>query len=377
VCVLINHISQITDAVTPTKSQSFVYDELSRLIEADGGYGALNYQYDAVGNRLSQSKTVGSQNLVETYSYATGSHRLQQITEQAGSTTRTRTLQYDANGNLIQDQRLDGQQFILNYNGSNRLSEVDKSSVPLASYLHNALGQRVAKVATDPAQDEHYFYDEAGQLLAVAHRADGSMTHYVYLDQHRIAMIKEPVTQWVTSTHCWSDNDNDGMSDPWELSFFGNLERDGSGDFDGDGFTDLEEYDRDTQPNLLTLDTDSLPDAWELQYFGSLGHTPEQDSDNDGYSNAQEYADGTDPSDPRSGASATADVDGDGMLDRWEMLYFGNLTRNGTSDFDGDYVSDRLEFSAGTNPTDATSVNEQQRRNALVPIMNTYFSISW
>jgi RHS repeat-associated protein len=189
---VLNNIRQIDDAVAPAKSQSFVYDELSRLIDAEGGYGALSYQYDAVGNRLSQSKTSGSQNLVETYSYATDSHRLQQVTEQSGNTTRTRTLQHDANGNLINDQRLDGQQLSLHYNGSNRLSEVDESTAPLASYRHNALGQRVAKVATDPAQDEHYVYDEQGQLLMVAHRADGTMTHYVYLDQQRIAMIKEP-----------------------------------------------------------------------------------------------------------------------------------------------------------------------------------------
>ena len=38
------------------------------------------------------------------------------------------------------------------------------------------------------------------------------------------------------------DADLDGMSDDWELASFGGLDRDGRGDIDGDGYTDLEQY---------------------------------------------------------------------------------------------------------------------------------------
>lgn len=38
------------------------------------------------------------------------------------------------------------------------------------------------------------------------------------------------------------DTDNDGMSDVWERAMFGDLSKDGSGDTDGDGYTDLEEF---------------------------------------------------------------------------------------------------------------------------------------
>jgi hypothetical protein len=38
------------------------------------------------------------------------------------------------------------------------------------------------------------------------------------------------------------DVDLDGMPDTWELTTFGDLGRDGRGDADGDGYTDLEEY---------------------------------------------------------------------------------------------------------------------------------------
>lgn len=45
-----------------------------------------------------------------------------------------------------------------------------------------------------------------------------------------------------------ADADGDGMADDWEILHFGDLGRDGSGDFDGDGPTDLEEYLEGTNP---------------------------------------------------------------------------------------------------------------------------------
>ena len=44
------------------------------------------------------------------------------------------------------------------------------------------------------------------------------------------------------------DTDGDGLPDDWELAYFGTLERDGSGDFDGDGHTDLQEFLAGTDP---------------------------------------------------------------------------------------------------------------------------------
>lgn len=45
------------------------------------------------------------------------------------------------------------------------------------------------------------------------------------------------------------------------------------------------------------------------------------------------------------------DADGDGMLDSWEIQYFGNLAQTGAGDFDGDGVSNLEEFQLGRNPT--------------------------
>lgn len=45
------------------------------------------------------------------------------------------------------------------------------------------------------------------------------------------------------------DSDNDGMSDSWEQTYFSTTDRDGTGDFDQDGQTDLAEYLAGTNPN--------------------------------------------------------------------------------------------------------------------------------
>jgi Tol biopolymer transport system component len=44
------------------------------------------------------------------------------------------------------------------------------------------------------------------------------------------------------------DSDNDGIDDDWELAYFENLGRDGAGDRDGDGRSDLEEFLAGTDP---------------------------------------------------------------------------------------------------------------------------------
>ncbi|MBT8116651.1 MAG: thrombospondin type 3 repeat-containing protein, partial [Gammaproteobacteria bacterium] len=68
-------------------------------------------------------------------------------------------------------------------------------------------------------------------------------------------------------------------------------------------------------------DSDGLPDDWELQYFGNLDQNAAGDYDGDGLSNGQEYGLGTNP--------ANSDSDGDGASDAEEVVYGSDPNDNG------------------------------------------------
>ena len=67
------------------------------------------------------------------------------------------------------------------------------------------------------------------------------------------------------------DSDADGLPDAWELENFGNLGRDGTGDFDSDGLTDREEYIVGSNPTnaasgFPALVVDSTGDTFRVEF---------------------------------------------------------------------------------------------------------------
>ncbi len=88
------------------------------------------------------------------------------------------------------------------------------------------------------------------------------------------------------------DLDEDGLEDNWEMAYFGGLERDGSGDFDADGATDIKEFLAGTDPTnqgsifrVLTLEsiaTGSVTVLWsalpgrtyQVQYRTNMTDAP-------------------------------------------------------------------------------------------------------
>jgi hypothetical protein len=175
------------------------------------------------------------------------------------------------------------------------------------------------------------------------------------------------------------DSDSDGMPDDWESAVFGSLGQSGTGDHDGDGLTNLEEFAAGTSPLLWDTEGDSMPDGWEDAYgLDPFSDDSGLDPDGDSMTNIQEYMRGTNPGLADSdgdgvndntddlpgesgetldtdgdgvGNNADTDDDNDGMPDAWEVQYsLDPLVNDAGLDADNDGVSNLHEYLNGTVP---------------------------
>ena len=139
------------------------------------------------------------------------------------------------------------------------------------------------------------------------------------------------------------DTDGDGLRDGDELTRGTNPL---VADTDKDGLLDGDEVTRGSNPLDADSDRDALSDGIEVKICGTpFCARPEGDDDRDGLSNLEEVTiTKTDPT--------RADTDNDGLNDGGEILAGSNPF---DPDTDKDGVSDGIEVEGGTNPTDPTS----------------------
>jgi outer membrane protein assembly factor BamB len=137
------------------------------------------------------------------------------------------------------------------------------------------------------------------------------------------------------------DTDSDALNDYDELQVHGTDPLDP--DTDDDELSDWDELTvHATNPLEADSDSDTLPDKWELDNDLNPNEAGDAatDDDSDGLINLEEFATGTNP--------YTGDTDGDTLLDGAEVGT--HLTDPLNSDTDDDLIDDGSELAAGLNP---------------------------
>ena len=140
------------------------------------------------------------------------------------------------------------------------------------------------------------------------------------------------------------DTDGDGLRDGREVNWLGTDPR--STDTDGDGLRDgVEVKEAGTNPLSRDTDGDTMDDQFEYskRWLNPLKKDGAKDYDKDGITNRQEYNRGT--------RQADSDTDNDGVLDGDEVNIYGTNPRD--EDTDGDLMPDRLEIEFGYKPRNA------------------------
>jgi len=82
-------------------------------------------------------------------------------------------------------------------------------------------------------------------------RANISIAEIVAYDQFLSTSNRQAVDRYLAQKYAiFIDSDGDGMDDNWEIAHFGNLDQTADGDYDGDGFTNLQEFQNGTNPTV-------------------------------------------------------------------------------------------------------------------------------
>ena len=152
------------------------------------------------------------------------------------------------------------------------------------------------------------------------------------------------------------NHDGDSIADWWEDDYFEDFDTaTDSTDYDGDGVSDLDEYNQKTDPTDDTdTDGDGAPDDFE-RFYGTDAN--EWDTDGDGFGDGWEYNhNGYDPSTVDDGS---IDSDGDGWSDLTEANQ-GTDPDEKDTDGDGKWDSEDADPLNADNDEEANVFNTRQ-----------------
>ncbi len=139
----IGNITKSANLIDDSKTETYGYDAISQLTSFKRGTSVDNtYQFDPLGNRLKVLENGVATNYT--------SNRINGYLSISGGISFTP--QYDANGNLLNDQ-----DYQYKYNLNNKLSSVDAN---LATYAYDAFGRRISTTTSSGTTSFYYVGDQ-------------------------------------------------------------------------------------------------------------------------------------------------------------------------------------------------------------------------
>ena len=171
-----NTVQSITDTLYPLQNSSFGYDNVDRLRSVTRSGDDQLLIWDKVGNRINQQRAGQTTNFGM---YPTGN----QLISINGSATRS--LGYEATGNLLTDTPASANVSSYRYDAFNRLGWLYINNILTGDYHSNGLNQRVYKAT--PGSITRYVYGPRGELLF----EDGALpTSYIWLSGELLGIVR-------------------------------------------------------------------------------------------------------------------------------------------------------------------------------------------
>jgi hypothetical protein len=234
--------------------------------------------------------------------------------------------------------------------------DIDLGGFPASTMVWGESGAEVTAYSVTNGGDNFDVYFElvipAGETVSILHfaglaeaRADVEVLRQLLADPGMALLEGMSSLELAQVANFAFDQDQDGLPDPIEEQIGTSTE---SADSDGDGLTDLFEYENQTDPLAATDTTlDDDADGLDLLAEQTAGTSAlDADTDQDGLDDGEEISLTTDP--------LNSDSDDDGLIDGDEVNQY--QTSPILSDTDGDSLNDNDELEIyGTNPTEADS----------------------
>jgi RHS repeat-associated protein len=212
----------------------YEYDDLYRLTKetifapVGGIERTISYGYDAVGNRLTKSDSVGG---VTSYTYDDNDRLLREELKQNGGLVGSVEYGYDDNGNTQTRTNKNAARVVVetvtySWNQENRLVEVQNSNGDVVSYSYDADGVRVSKTVNGVTTE--YLVDKNRDYAQVLEESvnDVLAASYVYgldlISQERGSEDSFYLVDGLGSTRGLTDV-NGMVTDSYSYDAFGNL----------------------------------------------------------------------------------------------------------------------------------------------------------